>query len=139
MKEIWKDINDLEGYQISNLGRVKSLARYINCKGGKKRLMLGKIIVGYKEPNRYTKIVVNKQMRYVHRLVAQAFIPNTDNKPTVNHKDGDKHNNRVDNLEWATQSENNYHSFRMGLRVPYNRVGTNNPNYKHGKRMKITI
>ena len=90
---------------------------------------------------RYEKVVLKidgkSTMKYIHRLVAEAFIPNPHNKATVNHIDGNKMNNCVSNLEWATQSENNYHSYQIGLKVPYDRRGTNNPNYKHGKRMKI--
>lgn len=61
----------------------------------------------------------NKATRYkVHRMVAVAFIPNPDNKRVVNHKDGNKSNNHVDNLEWATDSENQLHAYKTGLRIP---------------------
>ena len=70
----------------------------------------------------------------IHRLVAQAFLPNE--KEQVNHKDGNKLNNHVDNLQWVTQSENMKHAYDTGLLVPYDRSGENNPNYKHGNRMK---
>ena len=90
---------------------------------------------------RYEKVVLKingkATSKYIHRLVAEAFIPNANNKPTVNHKDGDKMNNNVSNLEWATQSENNYHSYKAGLKIPYDRRGEKNPNYKHGKRVKL--
>lgn len=69
-----------------------------------------------------TRLLDNKnhsKCQYVHILVAQNFIPNPLNKPTVNHKDGNKHNNRVDNLEWNTYSENNQHSIDTGLREKY--------------------
>jgi hypothetical protein len=88
---------------------------------------------------RYEKCVLKingkSTMKYIHRLVAEAYIPNPNNKATVNHIDGDKFNNNVVNLEWATQSENNLHSYRTGLKVPYDRRGTKNPNYKHGNRI----
>ncbi len=91
--------------------------------------------------DRYERIVLQidgkPTAKYIHRLVAETFIDNPKNKATVNHKDGNKMNNDYTNLEWATQSENNYHSFEMGLQVPYDRTGTNNPNYKHGKRMQV--
>ena len=90
---------------------------------------------------RYEKLVIKingkATSRYVHRMVAETFIENPDNKKTVNHLDGNKMNNCVSNLEWATSSENNYHSYKVGLKIPYDRKGENNPNYKHGKRIKL--
>lgn len=104
--EEWRDIAGYEGqYQVSNLGNVKSLDKYVNHFGGGKRLRKGKILkpntdnVGYK----YIVIYKNKKNKTykIHRLVAQAFIPNPDNLPQVNHKDENKLNNTVDNLEWC--------------------------------------
>ena len=111
MKEIFKDIKGHEGlYQISNLGRVKSFSG--------KRDFLSLI----NKPTHYCSIklyIKNKPITcLVHRLVAQAFIPNPENKPIVNHKDGDKHNNCIDNLEWSTYTENNRHALQTGLRTP---------------------
>lgn len=123
--EIWKDIAGYEGlYQASNFGRVKALKRpisYINKYGNPTNTFTKEHIMhpsnvgrGWKEHNGYLSValqVKNKQKRYnVHRLVAQAFIPNPENKPQVNHIDGNKHNNRVDNLEWATREENMRHA-----------------------------
>ena len=100
MMEIWRDIDSYEGlYQISNKGRVKSL------KYGKER-----ILRAHDNGDGYLKVQLYKntacQYRYIHRLVAIAFIQNPDNKPQVNHKDENKKNNCVENLEWITCIDN---------------------------------
>lgn len=107
MKEIWKDIEGYEGlYQISNLGRIKSLKRMM-----KNRKCEEIIKSPSKSEKGYLRIALckNGKIKYVsvHRLVANAFIPNLQNKPCVNHKDCDTSNNNVNNLEWCTYKENN--------------------------------
>lgn len=100
MKEIWKPIKDFEGhYQVSNFGRVKSI------KFGKEIILKQNIRRGYY----YVGLSKNGKVKYfqVHRLVAEAFLPNTDNLPQVNHKDENKLNNNVDNLEFC---DNKYNS-----------------------------
>lgn len=122
MKEIWKDIKGYEGlYQISSFGNVKSLDRYIINKNGDKQFFSKKYLTqGFS--NGYLKVILsknNKQKTFrVHILVAKAFIPNHKNKLEVNHIDGNKSNNRIDNLEWNTRSENELHAYRNGLAKP---------------------
>ena len=109
MEEVWKDVSGVEGkYQVSNLGRVRSL------KFGKERVLKGGITnKGYLQ----MPLSLNERVkRYqVHRLVAEAFISNPNNLPCVNHKDGNKTNNKVENLEWCTQKQNVHHAWNTGL------------------------
>lgn len=104
MKEIWKDVKEYEElYQVSNLGRVKRVKTGRILKGIKDRG--GYLLVGL-----YKNNIVSKKL--IHRLVAQAFIPNSENKPQVNHMDENKTNNRVSNIEWTTAKENSNHGTR---------------------------
>lgn len=80
------------------------------------------------DSNGYCRVYANGQGYLVHRLVAEAFIPNPDDKPQVNHKDGNKRNNSVANLEWATQSENTQHAYDSGLMPKGRRKNTCNGN-----------
>lgn len=115
MEEIWKDIPSLSRYQISSFGRVKSKQRRTKCNKGsinrKERLMTpylrGKKGYEYECIRLKTDIGYTKSYS-IHRLVAQAFIPNTDNKPTVDHINRDRLDNRVENLRWATYGEQQY-------------------------------
>jgi hypothetical protein len=113
MKEEWRDIKGFEGrYQVSNMGRVKSLDHEVIMKNGGKYPVKGKIKKPYKINSGYYTMQLSKgvQKKLVHRLVAEAFINNHKNKPNINHIDKNKINNKADNLEWVTQSENCLHS-----------------------------
>ena len=109
MKEKWKDIKGFENYQISNLGNVKTKERYyINNLGYK--VHIKEKLMKFSERSGYYVVNLRKNgIRYskqVHRLVAENFLPSIENKKIVNHKDFNKKNNCVDNLEWCTQQEN---------------------------------
>lgn len=104
LKEVWKDIEGYEGrYQVSNLGRVK-------------RVITGRILKSGKNRGGYLYVNLCKNGKYkthkIHRQVAQAFIPNPENKPEINHIDEDKSNNVISNLEWSTRKENVNHGTR---------------------------
>lgn len=109
--EIWKPVVGYEGlYEVSNIGRVKSLERYVNDRGGFK-LLKERILKEVQSRSGHLKVKLSKnsmsKLYFTHRLVAQAFIPNPDNLPVINHKDEDPINNRVENLEWCTVAYNN--------------------------------
>ena len=133
-EEIWRDKKDYEGiYQVSNLGRVRSLDRFIYVDGKKgkhKKFLKGKLLklIELKHGN-YTQVVVNLcgKRFSVSRLVAETFIPNPENKPEVDHKNTDSTDNRVENLRWTTSLENHnnpltkkHMSEAMKGRIPWN-------------------
>ena len=118
MEEIWKPVKDFEGYyEVSNLGRVRSIDRVIYDTIRKcDRLLKGKVLTIRDNGHGYKSVMlcVNHKIyhRYVHRLVAEAFIDNSGNYPYVNHKDENKWNNSSDNLEWCDGSYNNNYGTR---------------------------
>jgi len=111
MKEIWATVTGWESfYEVSNLGRVRSKERIVNVRNGKKRTIKERILFPFTTKSGYlcVKLTLGRveEHKYIHRLVAQAFIPNPNNYPQINHKDEDKTNNIVQNLEWCTNKYN---------------------------------
>lgn len=120
MVEIWKDIEGFEGfYQVSNLGRVKSLSRIVNDYRGKGKRNKERILKPKRKniANSYLTVCLSKlgviTTHQVHSLVAKTFIGNPDPGKEVNHKNGIKDDNRVENLEWVTRKENTRHASRV--------------------------
>ena len=118
--EIFKDISGYEGiYQVSNQGKVKSLERKVRHSEGGWKNWKERIIKPYKGNHGYLMLGLSndghRKAFTIHRLVALAFISNPDNKAEVNHKDGDKTNNLLENLEWNTPSENTKHAHLNGF------------------------
>lgn len=116
--ETWKEIKGYEGiYEVSNQGRVRSLDRHTT--GKRNRIIKGKVLSQVENFFGYCIVYLCKDGKQkptrVHRLVAEAFIPNPENKPVVNHKDGNPKNNIIQNLEWCTQAENIQHAHDTGL------------------------
>ena len=139
-KEVFKPVKGYENiYEVSNLGKLKSFDRYVKGKYQNKYFMSGKLFKDNITSKRYKQVGLRnnngiRKMYSVHRLVAIAFISNPKNKPQVNHIDGNKKNNNVNNLEWCTASENLKHSYKNGFHKSpthmKNRIGKNSNNYK---------
>jgi len=119
--EIWKPIDGYEYYEVSNLGNVRSVSHQTK---NPRRFREGRVLAQAKVSNGYMHVSLTqegkkKKSALVHRLVAKAFVPNPDNKKTVNHKNGDKEDNRAENLEWCTHSENSKHAYTtLGYKPP---------------------
>lgn len=141
MKEVWKDVGECKGYEdfaglyeVSNMGRVRSLDRWVRCKGNKKRLAKGKVLTPRVGIQGYAYVILSgnqhRKTAKSHRLVALAFLPNPDNLPVVNHKDENKLNNKVSNLEWCTVAYN----MRYGTRTKRSAVSHKKPVIQYDKQ-----
>lgn len=117
--EEWRDVPGYDGvYRVSNIGRVRSTDRLANAANGSKRMVYGKLLRLTKFKNGYVMLHLSGKTKYVHRLVAEAFIDNPENLPYVDHINGDKSDNRVENLRWCTSRENTIYAIENGLFNP---------------------
>lgn len=134
MEEFWKDIPNYEGYyQASTLGRIRSMDHYaMHSRGNTTVHRKGRIMKTSSNPDGYLSVLLSKEGKSttyrVHRLVAMTFIPNPNNLPIINHKDLDKTNNVITNLEWVTQQENCLHAILNG----------HSPEYKQKRKIYCT-
>lgn len=119
MNDQWRAIDGYKNYEISNVGDVRSKDKIIVTINLTSYIKKGRQLKPKKHKDGYQFVQLSSNKKcsnlYIHRLVAQAFIPNPENKPMVNHIDGDKRNNTIKNLEWATSKENAVHAYKNNL------------------------
>lgn len=111
MKEVWKNIENQNYYMVSNMGRVKSLRRWVRCNKGK-RLISEKILSEVLSASGYPVVMINRKQFLVHRLVGQAFVSGFEKGLHINHKNGVRNDNREENLEWVTPKQNIVHAYK---------------------------
>lgn len=137
--ENWTDIKGFEGYQVGDLGKIKSLERKAEKWDGERlvseRILKKNVVRGYNYVTLYISGI--KKTLIVSRLVALHFVPNPENKPEVNHINGNKLDDRAINLEWTTAKENTAHACKNGLRGDYS--GSKNGNSKLTEKQVLEI
>ena len=142
LEEEWKDIDNYPNYQVSNLGRVRSKERYVNTIGGAKRKIKDKIIKPTLGGGGYFVVSLYNEKgksipKSIHRLVCETFLENKNNYPVINHINGIKIDNRLENLEFCTQSHNIKEAYRLGLEKPQlTNLGKFGRNDKKSKKIK---
>lgn len=132
--EVWRDVLGYEGYyQVSNLGRVKGIDRFIESVRYNNKFIEGNLLKSFLNRSGYLYCFLSRCNKVksilTHRLVAICFLENTDNKKEVNHKDLNKINNNVTNLEWCTASENQFHAIKNGAVIRKKSYNHNNSKF----------
>ncbi len=139
--EEWREISEMKGYFVSNVGRVRSSNKFVKCKGGGLRMHKGKILSTGFCNGEYPIVVISNHCKTrtlkVHRLVAMGFIQNIENHPEVNHIDGNIENNRMGNLEWCDKKHNMQHAVDtklMGSKITKEHIELINQMYRHSSK-----
>lgn len=142
MNETWKDIKGYEGlYQVSKSGKIKTLPREVRNTEKSFRKLGEKIHIPCDNGNGYKYVTLSSNRKvnhvYIHRAVAEAFLCNCFELPEVNHIDGDKSNNHIDNLEWCTRGENMKHAHKSGLTFSHKGEDSYNAKLTEEKVLKV--
>lgn len=144
LSEVWKPVKGFESfYEVSDCGNIRSIERYINLPTHS-YLKKQKLLTQFKDGRGYKHVKLydgfgHPKSLCIHRVVLPTFLENSDNLPEINHMDGNKLNNRLDNLEWCTRSYNIEHIYANGLRDPSTYKGSGNHNSKLTEEQVINI